>query len=225
MGYDIPGMPVGPRNLPARVEAWQRSAPTQPQYAGAVSGWLRTEHQEWWDYARGCARSLLQGQVPPIIQVHGPVLQRDEAALLTADVGYSRQCGGDGSYQPVPFLLAGRMPVMAGALAVSGWINHRRKVAAEREAAVRWRLQQTVNVIVTTDRLLCGTDQGSVNCWYEDCTGFYPDLQQWTLTLGFDEMYPVRFNGVAVPALALWAGYGVLGDAWANDPRLASLLA
>jgi hypothetical protein len=64
-----------------------------------------------------------------------------------------------------------------------------------------------------------------VSLWFGACTEFYPDLQQWTLTLGFDTTSPVRLHGPAAPALSLWSAYGVLGDAWVDDPRLAALLA
>ncbi len=184
------------------------------------------EWGQWWHYSRACARALLAGQMPPAITVHGPVLEPGEDALLTADVGYSRCCGSDARYSPLPMVVAGRPAVMFGALAVQGVINHRRKVAAERKAAVQWRFHQMSNVIVTTERLLCSTvPHGLVNFWYGACSEFYPDLQNWTLTLGFDSTYPVRFSGPATPALSLWCAYGVLGDAWSQDPRLAALVA
>jgi hypothetical protein len=114
---------------------------------------------------------------------------------------------------------------MLGALAVQGVVNHRRKVDAERKAAQQWRFHQTCTVIATTDRLICGTTpHGQVSFWFGACTEFYPDLQQWTLTLGFDSTYPVRLSGPAAPALGLWSAYGILGDAWVDDPRLAPLL-
>lgn len=115
---------------------------------------------------------------------------------------------------------------MFGALAVQGIVNHRRKVAAERKAMEQWRFHQISTVIVTTERLMCSTaPHGMVSFWFGACTEFYPDLQQWTLTLGFDSTYPVRLSGPAAPALSLWSAYGVLGDSWVDDPRLAALLA
>ena len=73
---------------------------------------------------------------------------------------YSRQYGGDGRYQKADLLIVGRPAVMAAGFALSAAVNHRRKVAARREAQVRWRDHQHVQVIATTDRLLCSTDQG-----------------------------------------------------------------
>lgn len=198
-----------------RLDAQPRLSPP------AADEWSR-----WWQYSRSCARTLRAGQLPPTVEVYGPVLEPGEAALLTAEVGYRRCCGSDARYSPLPMVVAGRPAVMFGALAVQGVINHRRKVAAERNAAVQWRFHQTANVIVTTDRLLCSTvPHGQVSFWYGACSEFYPDLQNWTLTLGFDSTYPVRLSGPTTPALSLWSAYGVLGDAWSQDPRLAALLA
>jgi hypothetical protein len=157
--------------------------------------------------------------------VYGPVLEPGEQALLSTEISYSRYCGTNARYSPLPLIVAGRPAVMFGALAVQGVVNHRRKVAAERNAVEQWRFHQICAVIVTTDRLICSTaPHGQVSFWFGACTEFYPDLQQWTLTLGFDSTYPVRLGGPAAPALSLWTAYGVLSDAWVADPRLAPLL-
>lgn len=156
--------------------------------------------------------------------MYGPVLEPGEQALLSAEIDCSRFCDGDGRYSPMPLIVAGRPAVMVGALAVQGVVNHRRKKAAAQRAAAQWRFHQTCPVIVTTDRLICTTaPHGMVSFWFGACTEFYPDLQQWTLTLGFDSTYPVRLSGLAAPALSLWSAYGVLGETWADDPRLALL--
>jgi hypothetical protein len=121
-------------------------------------------------------------------------------------------------------VVAGRRAVRLGALAVQGFVNHRRKMVAERKPAQQWRFHQICSVIVTTDRLICGTaTHGMVSFWFATCTEFYPNLQQWTLTLGFDSTYPVRLSGPATPALSLWSAYGALGERWVDDLRLAAL--
>jgi hypothetical protein len=113
---------------------------------------------------------------------------------------------------------------MVGALAVNAAINHRRKVAARREAEVRWRDEHRVQVIATNHRLLCNTDDGWENYWYGSVTEFYPDLDRWSMTLGFDGCAPLRLCGPVTPALILWTATAVLGERWASDPRLARLL-
>jgi hypothetical protein len=231
--FDIPGMPPLQRhNVPVRRAS---STPARAVDDGHPRGAQRTcqpqaasqpctPAEQWWHYSRGCAAALRAGRVPTPVAVYGPVLEPGEQALLSTEIDYSRFCGGDGSYSPLPLIVAGRPAVMFGALAVQGVVNHRRKTVAAQRAAAQWRFHQTCPVIVTTDRLICTTAaHGLVSFWFGACTEFYPDLQQWTLTLGFDSTYPVRLSGPAAPALSLWSAYGILGDAWADDPRLALL--
>ena len=231
--FHIPGMPPTPQhNLP--VSRARSSTPARVHHGHAgdyhrarrpQAAWQPgTPAEQWWHYSRGCAAALRAGRPPTPIEVHGPVLEPGEQALLSAEIDYSRFCGGDGQYSPLPLIVAGRPAVMFGALAVQGLVNHRRKTAAAQRAAAQWRYHQTCAVIVTTERLICTTaPHGMVSFWFGACTEFYPDLQQWTLTLGFDSTYPVRLSGLAAPALSLWSAYGVLGDAWVDDPRLALL--
>jgi hypothetical protein len=178
----------------------------------------------WWQYARRSARLFAEGVEPPTIQVFGPVLEADEVGLLSADVTYSRRYGGSGRYSRSDLLVLGRPAVMVGALAVNAAINHRRKVAARREAEIRWRDEHRVQVIATNYRLLCKTDQGWENYWYGDVTEFYPDLDRWSMTVAFDGYAPLRLCGPATPALSLWTATAVLGERWVSDPRLGRLL-
>jgi hypothetical protein len=184
------------------------------------------EFVHWWRYARGCAYALRNGEPPPTLRVYGPVLWDGESALLCAPAFYSRFFGGDGEYNPSAMYVVGRPAVMIGALAAQGLINHRRRVAAEREAATRWRLHQGVEVIVTTHRLLCHTRaDGWLAFPFDRVTEFYPDLQSWELTMTFGgATAPLRLAGPSTPALSLWSAYGILGRNWVTDPRLAPLL-
>ncbi|OSC20547.1 hypothetical protein B8W69_28920 [Mycobacterium vulneris] len=231
--FDIPGMPPLQRhNLPVRRASSTPARVVDDGHPGGAqrtcrpqaASQPRTPAEQWWHYSVGCAAALRAGRVPTPVAVYGPVLEPGEQALLSAEIDYSRFCGGDGSYSPLPLIVAGRPAVMFGALAVQGVVNHRRKTVAAQRAAAQWRFHQTCPVIMTTDRLICTTAaHGLVSFWFGACTQFYPDLQQWTLTLGFDSTYPVRLSGPAAPALSLWSAYGILGDAWADDPRLALL--
>ena len=165
------------------------------------------------------------GNRPPAVDVFGPVLDQNEEAVLSADMTYSRQYGGDGRYQKADLLVVGRPAVMAAGFALSAAVNHRRKVAARREAQVRWRDHQHVQVIATTDRLLCSTAKGWLSAWYGNITEFYPDLQSWSLTIGFEPgVAPLRLSGPPAPMICLWAATCLLGERWANDPRLRPLL-
>jgi hypothetical protein len=198
---------------PVQTQAHQLPAVTDP--------W-----QWWWRHARASARRFVAGIDPPGIEVYGPVLDDDEEGILEADVVLSRLYGGDGSYRRSDFLVVARPAVMAGALAVNAVVNHRRKAAARRRAAVRWRDDRPVHVWATTHRLICDDGHGTESCWYGSVNEFHPDLSQWSLTLAFDDgSAPVRLVGPPAPALCLWAATAVLGDRWDHDPRLAALLA
>jgi hypothetical protein len=231
------GPPVGltqpnsdaPAARSSSVLAARVSAPAGGRGPGRApqAGWRpRSAAEQWWHYSRACAAALRAGRPPNPVDLYGPVLEPGEHALLSTEIGYSRYCGTKARYSPLPLVVAGRPAVMFCALAVQGMVHHRRKVAAERKAMEQWRFHQTSSVIVTTERLTCSTaPHGMVSFWFGACTEFYPDLQQWTLTLGLDSTYPVRLSGPAAPALSLSSAYGVLGDVWVDDPRLAALLA
>ena len=158
--------------------------PHHQQQRHAHAAVAHNEWRWWWNHARATARLLARGIDPPAIDVFGPVLEQDEEAVLSADMHYSRQYGGDGRYQKADLLIVGRPAVMAAGYAISAAVNHRRKVAARRDAELRWRDHQRVQVIATTDRLLCSTDKGWLSAWYGYVTEFYPDLQSWSVRSG-----------------------------------------
>ncbi|MFN6548669.1 hypothetical protein [Mycolicibacterium nivoides] len=187
----------------------------------------RSERQQWWDYARGAAAGLLEGKAPPPVQVYGPVLNRRETAYFSATANYARLWGGDGTYTTTGLLALGNPAFMVGAFAASGYINHRRKAAARRDAQVRWREQQRVGLIATSHRLLVNTaERGWLTFTYGAVTEYYPDIQNGALTLGFGEQcVPLLLSGPpAVPACVLVSA-AVAPDTWDQDPRLAPLLA
>lgn len=181
--------------------------------------------QWWWDHARSSAKAFVAGHTPPEIAIFGPVLDSDEHGLLDADLTLSFLYGGDGQYARSDYFVVGRPAVMVGALAVNAAINRRRKIAARRDAELRWRDQQTAHLWSTTYRLIWDGESGLESLWYGDVTGFYPDLDSWTLTLATgDGQPPVRMQGPAVPLVSLWTATAVQGQRWVHDPRLAALL-
>jgi hypothetical protein len=167
----------------------------------------------------------LAGHAPAEIAIFGPVLEDGETGLLEADVTLSFLYGGDGQYTRSNYLVLARPAVMVGALAVNAAINHRRMRAAQRDAAPSWRDQQTAHIWSTTYRLIWDGPSGLESLWYGDISGFYPDLDSWTLTLATgDGKPPVRLTGPAVPLVSLWTATAVVGQRWSRDPRLAALL-
>lgn len=212
--------------LPARRDP---SAPASHAY-GATGTELDSapadQWQWWWRYSQLSARRWLDGVPPPLVNIYGPVLDEGEHGLLETEMTYSRCYGGDGHYNHHDFFVVGRPVVMAGAVAASALLNHRRKVAARREAQASWRDTQTARVWSTNYRLLCeNAGQGLLSFDYGCVTEFYPDLDSWSLTLGFgDACAPLRLSGPAAPAISLWVATAILGDRWMHDPRLSRLL-
>ena len=177
-------------------------------------------------YARGCAAALRAGYQPPALAIYGPVMYPEEVPLLSAPAGHARLIGGDGQYRHTSLLLLGSPAVVVAGLAAQGFINHRRRRQARRDAVSCWLPCGEATVIATTQRLLCNrTDDGWISFWFQDVDEFYPELQHYAVTIGFAEnCATLRLHGPAIRTLALWSAVGILGDRWADDPRLAALL-
>lgn len=180
----------------------------------------------WWAYAQGAAAALAQGIAPPEVAVYGPILHEDEYAYLCTTASTSRLLAGDGTYRHTSLMALGSAKFMVGMLAAQGFINHRRRKAAQREAVPSWQLHQVGTVILTDRRMICtGSDGSLLEFWFSHVTEFYPDLRARSIVLAFGEdCAPLRIDGPAVPAIALWAAVGIYGDRWINDARLHPLV-
>jgi len=103
--------------------------------------------------------------------------------------------GGDGRYRRSDFIVVGRPAVMVGALAATAVVNHRRKSRGPpRSRSLLARRPARPRSGPTTHRLVCDTSFGLVDFYYEAATEFYPDLDNWTLTLGFPRLVPTAFG-------------------------------
>jgi hypothetical protein len=184
----------------------------------------RSQNEMWIEYARHAATALRNRTPLPEITVYGPVLHAGERALFQGTVNYARMYGGDGTYNTTGMLVLGNPAVMLGSFAAAGIINHRRKARARRDAALQWRDHQNGGFIATNQRLMVHTGRGWGTYAYSAITEFYPDLENWTLTMGFgDRGAPTLLNGRAVPAIALIVAAATMPDRWMHDPRLQTL--
>lgn len=188
---------------------------------------LVTGGDPWWSYAHACATALYRGEPAPSVNVYGPVLEDGEAARVCTTAMSSRLNAGDGSYQRSSTFLLGSPAVMVGVLAAQGFMNHRRRKQAERDIVAQWRDPRQATVVVTDERLMCsGPDGTLLDFWFEHVTEFYPDLLARSVTFAFgDRCSPLRLDGPAAPAIALWCAHAIYGPAWVNDGRFAPLLA
>ncbi|MBB3753659.1 hypothetical protein FHT44_006181 [Mycolicibacterium sp. BK634] len=217
---------VGPghNNLPTvtdgRLPDPLRCAGANPLASGPDDLW-----RQWWNYACASAQRYARGVEPPEIELWGPVLDDNEAVVLSADIVCSRLFGGDGRYDTTTWIALGRPALLVGSVVASAAVNRHRKVAARRDAVPRWRDARTTRVIATSFRVMCSTPLGWDSFPYDVVTDFHPDLERWSLTMGFGtDQLPLRLVGPPAPALCLWTATAVLGDRWVDDPRLAALL-
>lgn len=191
-----------------------------------MNGPRRTD-DPWWSYTQSCAAALSRGAPPPAVATHGPLLQPNEVNRLSAPAHYSRLLGGDGHFDRAgaPFFV--NPLLMAGAMATQGALNHGRRRRAERDSRPTWRNHRPTAVLTTNLRLMCSRpDGGYVSFWYQDLAEFYPQPHNRTLIMAFEEDHtpPLQLSGPAVPAISLWAGHAVYGDAWREHPHLAALI-
>lgn len=180
------------------------------------------------DYAHGCATALAHGRQPPAHPVHGLLLQPGEQVRNHATAQYSRLQSGPaaptGHRAPI---MAYNPVLMMGTMAVQAVADARRHRHNARQAQPEWRLTRPASVITTTERIMCNRpDGGWLSFWYQDLAEHHIDLPRRTLVMAFahDQCAPVRLQGPAVPAIALWSAVQVYGDAWKTDPRLSALL-
>ena len=116
--------------------------------------------------------------------------------------------------------------MMMGSMAAQSIADARRNRQAGKESQPEWRLTRPAAVLSTSQRLMCNRpDGGWLSFWYQDLSEHHIDLATRTLVMAFDQdqCAPVRLQGPATPAIALWSAVGVYGDAWKDDPRLAAL--
>lgn len=185
-------------------------------------------HDPWWDYAHRCAAALRQGREPPAHPVHGLILEPGERVRTHAPAVYSRLQSGPAADR------GGRAPIMAynptlmlGTMAVQAIADRRRNRQDAQQAQPEWRMTRPASVITTTERIMCNRpDGGWLSFWYQDLAEHHIDLPQRTLVMAFhhNQCAPVRLQGPATPAIALWSAVQVYGEAWKTDPRLAALL-
>ena len=194
--------------------------PDRPQQPSGAD----VEMSSWWTYACSTARRLRADQPPPVVEIYGPLLHSSECGRLSANLVYSRLYGGNASYTRNNLFAVGSIPNMIGAYGVNEMMNQSRKAAARQQAAVQWRETQTASVVVTSERLLCGTASGWLSFSFSAITEFFPDLDNWSRSHWVSADTHRRFGSVdRPPAVALWTAYAVLGPRWIGDPRLDRL--
>lgn len=198
----------------AMVEAHRADRARAAATAAAHQASARDAARQGWDGAAYLLRHLTAGLFPAPVTIWGLVLRPGEEAHLVLPAVYSRYYGGDSSYTHVNGFFMGSLPFVAAGYALTAMGNTARRNAALAEAAQRWREQQTVQVVVTNQRLICQTWQRWLSFDYAGVRAFYPEPENWSLVIDFPDTPPLRLSGANSPAIAAyvtWALHGVQG--------------
>ncbi|WP_018638103.1 hypothetical protein [Parafrankia elaeagni] len=210
----------------AMVEAHRADRARAAATAAAHQASARDAARQGWDGAAYLLRHLAAGQFPAPVTIWGLVLRPGEEAHLVLPAVYSRHYGGDSSYTHVNGFFMGSLPFVAAGYALTAMGNTARRNAALAEAAQRWRDHETVQVVVTNQRLVCQTWSSWLTFDYAGVRAFYPEPENWFLVIDFPDTPPLRLSGPNSPAIAAyvtWALHGVGG--LRSHPALAPLRA
>lgn len=168
-----------------------------------------------WQEAVALARSLAAGHAPGIAKVWGVILRDSERIMADVPAEYSRYYRTDGTYTHVSGFYYGGASFMALGYGLMALGNASRRRAAIAAARAQWREFQRVQVLVTTDRLLCQMADGQwLSFYYRAATAVYPEPANWSLVMDFANAAPLRLGGTGSPlaaVAAVWAVHGPEG--------------
>ncbi|MGW6279892.1 hypothetical protein [Kribbella sp. NPDC055071] len=179
-----------------------------------------------WQLGVDWARWLIAGQSPQPLTTYGLVLEPGEVAYLNTPAHYARLYGGSGRYTQSGGVFIGKPALVLGMMAATAAVNASRKAAAKRNTQLMWRDLQELPTIATNYRLLCHLPaKGWMSFYYSAVQEFYPDLENWMITFGFQNAEPLRLSGLATPTLSVLTSWCVLGKGrWQGEPGIAPLI-
>ena len=99
---------------------------------------------------------------------------------------------------------------------------HSRLVLAPHGKPV-WSQSQPARVIATDRRMLCDTGTWR-SVWYDDVTGFYPDIDNCAVVLDFENTGPVKLAGPLAPTVIVYLTAQLYGpESLRTHPQLQAL--
>jgi len=178
-----------------------------------------------WDAARVLRAGLVRREVPHALQVWDVVPEPGEVFFYDLTVDHERWYGQDVAYPQGGGLVLGPPAFVLAGLALGSVVRSNARRAAEARAAVQWRDQERVRVLVSNTRLVCLVRGEWVTFSYSDMSAVHPEVSAWTLVCQFrGPTPPLRLRGNGVPLIAVLAVFATHGfDAVAAHPRLAAL--
>ncbi|WP_460513540.1 hypothetical protein [Frigoribacterium salinisoli] len=178
-----------------------------------------------WAAARELRAGLARREVPPALQVWDVVPEPGEVFFYDLTVDHERWYGQVVAYPQGGGLYLGPPAFVLAGLALSSVVRSNARRTAEARAAVQWRDQERVRVLVSNTRLVCLVRGEWVSFAYSAMSAVHPEVSEWTLVCQFHgPAAPLRLRGNGVPLIAVLAVFATHGlDAVVAHPSLAAL--
>ena len=186
----------------------------------------RMAQRHWWIVAGTTRESIASDGMKLIEPPRELIALPDEKFYLNGTMGYSRWYGTDAvMHLPGTIISSNPWLMIGGAIgAAAGRRRARAQAAAISQA--QWREWQGAPVVVTNRRILCFVAQhGWLSFYYGGVTSFYPDVENWTFVIDYDDTPALRLQGYLAPAAAVAVSNHLRGtDATLADPDLAKIM-
>jgi hypothetical protein len=188
-----------------------------------VNPWTEEELAHGWHSASQLRRSLLAGhpvpRLPPqtVRLLPGEVLHGD--TQLRHEVWY----GMDVTYTHSTFAFGGPVMFAAGLLASAAGNAHRRR-QAEAMAAQQWRFHGHNRTMLTSHRVMAFASDRWVTWEHRAVVELWPAPQDFTFTLVFNGIDPLRLTGPGAPWFSVLLAFQLYGPAFlAERPEFHSM--
>ncbi|MFV0427429.1 MAG: hypothetical protein ACK5KU_10410 [Beutenbergiaceae bacterium] len=177
-----------------------------------------------WDGAKRLRSDLLREQLPSPITVLNVVPHEGEEFYFDTSIRYARYYGKTVSYQQSAGLYVGSPSFVLAGLALTALSNSAQRSAAQAHAKEQWRDFQTVQLLISNQRLMCKAHGRWLSFYFSHVTAVYPQVEQWTLVCEFASAEPLMLHGLSGPLAAILTTHFTLGsDALHEHPDLHPL--
>jgi hypothetical protein len=87
-----------------------------------------------------------------------------------------------------------------------------------------WRVGHAAQLIATNQRLVINTGRW-LSVWYRNIVGYYPELDQWSVSMDIEGQAAIRLTGPLAPVIAVYLTALLYGRArLASHPEIAKLI-
>lgn len=181
-----------------------------------MNSWPEHELANGWNGACQLRAALLSGYSAPQLQPIGLRLFPQEQLHAVAPLRHEIWCGMDVSYSQSTTAFGGPLMFATGLL-VSAAGNARRRRQAERMAAEQWRFQGFCRTVLTNHRILAFSGNQWVSWDHGSIMELLPAPQQFTITVAFNGIEPLRLTGPGAPWLGVILAFLLFGPAYLAD--------